>query len=163
MATSSKNNIKKSNAPRSVFPDISSLLSSAVTINQGDLCYLDTATHLVKAIGSDGNAATLLGVATEKIVSGKVSRPYSTDVDASQAAGAVQGPAFSVVAEVTLKTGDTINQGDKVYYDTDAQSCTSTAATNMLGIYQGAAIVGAAAGTKIQIMVVANYPAAGMI
>lgn len=163
MSTTSKNTILKSVRPGWVFPDIKSLLDSTISFNQGDLVYLDTTNHLVKALDSDAHAATLLGVSTEKVVSGKVSRPYSTDVDASQAAGAIQGPTFGVTAKLILKTGDALSPGQKVYFDTDAQHCTSTAGTNALGVYQGPAIASAAAGQEIEVLINANYPAAGLV
>lgn len=165
MSTPINNNIKKSIAPKSLFDDMQQLLSSAVSFQQGDLLYLDTSTHLIKPIAAEANTQTLLGVARETVVSGKLASPYQgTAVDAAQGTDAIAGPLFGVEVELTLNTGDALNPGDLVYpaYSVDAQTVTATdngANHDPCGVYNGPAISSATAGQKIIVMLGCNYPA----
>lgn len=164
MATSSNNNIKKSIAPKSLFDDMQSLLDSTISFNQGDLLYLDTSAHLIKPIAAEANTQTLLGVARETVVSGKLKSPYSTATDAAEGIGAVAGPLFGIEVELTLNTGDALNPGELVYpaYSVDAQTVTATdngANHDPCGVYNGPAISSASAGQKIVVMLGCGYPA----
>jgi len=161
MATTPKNRITRSVVPQSVFPDATALTDTTISYNQGDLLFLDTTAHLIKAVATEStDSATFLGIATETVVLGKLKYPYSTDVDASSAASVLPGPQFGVVAKLILKTGDSLNPGDLVYaYPTvDAQHVAATG-TYAIGAYQGAAISGAAAGTQVEVYLGCEFPA----
>lgn len=164
MATTAKNNIVRQVAPKSVFPSAINVIDATVSVNQGDLVAL--VSNKLKAVAIDGDTATLLGVMPVTIVSGKIQSPYSgTAVDAAQSISEVPGPVFGVVAKFTLNTGDSLNPGDKVYPlgSAGAQTVTSSSnagARSACGIYQGAAIAGAAAGTQIEVMVGAQVTGA---
>jgi hypothetical protein len=86
MATTAKNRIVRQVAPISLFEDATALVSSAISWNQGDLVYLDTTNHLLKALDSDAHAATICGIARQTISSGKPYPVYQgTQVDAAAA------------------------------------------------------------------------------
>lgn len=153
MATTAKNRILKTVNQRAIFDAAANGISSAVTFNQGDLLYLDTTAHLLKALDSNAHAATFAGIARVSVVAGKLASPYSTSTDASEAAGGIPGPVDGVVAKMIAKTGDVFNFGDSVYFDTDAQHVTSTApmSPNAVGVYVGPTAVTATAGQEIEI------------
>jgi hypothetical protein len=143
MATTAKNRIVRQVAPNSVFPDLTSLVSSACTWNQGDLLYLDTATHLVKPLDTDNHAQYQLGIAVQSVVAGKPKAVYTgTAVDGSTAIEALAGPVFHVVAKMKLKSGDSFVPGAVVYYGGDAQTVSVTG-TYDVGVYQGPALTAA--------------------
>jgi hypothetical protein len=151
-----KNNIYRSVAPKSMFESAFPVLSTAVTYNQGDILYFDDSANLIKPIAASGDAATVLGVARQTVVSGKVASAYSTAVDAAQGISDVAGPVYGVVAFFTLKTSDAFNPGDKVYpVTTDPQIVTSTDPGNALhiGIFQDKAVASAAAGQTGNVLV----------
>lgn len=140
MPTIAKNRIVRSVAPVSVFADATKLVSSAVSWNQGDLLYLDTAAHLLKPVGSDANAQTCCGIAQQTILNGKPLPVYQgTAVDAAQAIEAIAGPVAAVVAKMKLKSGDSFVPGGAVYYGGDAQTV-SASGTYKVGVFQDAAI-----------------------
>lgn len=143
MPTIAKNRIVRSVSPNSLFEEAKPLISSAISWNQGDLLYLDTVNNLIKPLASDANAATILGIARQSIVSGKPVSPYQgTAVDAAQAIENLGGPQFGVVAKMLLKSGDAFIPGGAVYYGGDAQTV-SSAGTNSVGVYQGPALTAA--------------------
>lgn len=152
MPTYPKNRITRSPQPASVFADAKNVISSAVSWNEGDLCYFDDAANLVKPLGSDANAATACGIAVQTIVSGKPVSPYQgTSVDAAQAIETIAGPMYGVIAKMILKTGDAFAPGDLVYWGGDAQTV-SSAGTNAVGIYQDVAKT-AAAGDQGEVLI----------
>lgn len=161
--STSQNNIVRSVAPKSVFESAKPVLSSAVTYNQGDLIYFDTSAKLIKPVAVTGNAATVIGVARQKIVSGIAPSPYQgTLTDSSEAISDVAGPVYGVVAFMTLTTGDAFNPGDKVYMVASApQTVTSSDPGNgySVGIFQGAAVASAAAGQTGDILIGSRLPA----
>lgn len=151
MATTPVNNIKASIAPNSVMSNASPFIDATVSFNQGDLIAL--VSNKLKAIAIDGDTATLLGVATATVVSGKLKSPYATDVDASVGVSAVPGPAFGVIVEMTLNTGDAFTVGGLVYPigTVDAQTVSSssnTGARSACGVFVGVAVGSATAGQK---------------
>ena len=156
MATTPKNNIVRSVAPKSICESALAFISSAVSFNQGDLLYLDTATNLIKPVASDANAARICGVARNTIVSGKLISSYSgTAVDAAQAIEDIGGPQAGVIALLKLKSGDSFVPGGLVYATaTDAQTVSSTG-TNPIGIFQDASIT-AISGSTGKILVGMN-------
>lgn len=161
MATFARNNIVRTVNLGSIFEDATQLIDSTVSFNQGDLLYLDTSGHLIKPIGAvAANSQTFLGVAIVTVVSGKIKSPYTTDVDASLGKSAVPGPSYGVVANLTLKTGDSINPGDLVYPSfTDDQTVTSSSVSGVsIGVYQGKALSSVASGTTIDVLLGHRYP-----
>jgi hypothetical protein len=145
-STAAKNRVYRSNARKSFFEDAQSVVSTAVSWNQGDLLYFDDATNLIKVVAATGNAATFLGIADNTVSAGKLVGPYAglTAVTAAEAISALVGPSFGVEALMKLKSGDTFNPGDKVYLadGADSQTVTSTdpGDANFIGQYQGAAV-----------------------
>jgi len=161
MASLSDNIIVRSIRPGAVFEDIQNMVNSSISINQGDLCFLDTATHLVKpTTGGATEGAKILGISPVKIVSGLIPSPYQgTAVDASQKATSIPGPVYGVVGKLTLKTGDAFNPGDQVYVTaTDAQTVSVTANGSSIGVFVGVAVASATAGQKGEVHVGSRYP-----
>jgi len=151
------NAIKRSVAPNAVFESATAQTDATVSYEQGDLlCLL---TGLIQKPAAEADGATFLGVARETVVLGKLARPYTTDVDASQAASEIPGPQFGIEAEVISKTGDAWAVGGLVYLDpaTGARGVTS-AGTKAIGVYLGPVIAAATAGQKIIIRVGHRFP-----
>lgn len=161
----SYNNIKRSQAMRSVIESALSFIDSTISFNQGDLLYLDTTAHRIKPITADANTANCLGVSRVQIVNGKLASPYSgTAVDSSQGLSDIPGPVYGVVAELTLNTGDAFNPGDLVYPigSVDAQTVSSssnTGARKACGIFVGVAVGSAVSGQKGLIQIGCQYQA----
>lgn len=165
MPTVAINNIVRSVSPKSIFESAKAVITSAVSFNQGDLIAFDDTNNRLKAVAATADAAAILGVARQTIVSGKVVSPYSgTAVDAAQAIEDIAGPVYGVVASLKLKSGDTFAPGDKVYVTvTDAQTVTVTdpGDGNHVGIYQGAQVT-AGASSKGDILVGARFGMASL-
>ena len=148
MATTAKNRIVRSVRPGSMFESAIALIDATISFNQGDLLYLDTTNHLIKALTSDTTGATVQGIARQTIVLGKPVSPYSgTAVDAAQAIADVAGPQFGVIANMKLKSGDVFVPGQTVYgTSVDAQTV-SASGTNGVGIFQDAGITAGSSST----------------
>lgn len=153
------NRITRSPLLKVVFPDMQALISSATSINQGDLCIV--ASNLVRKVTTGDLGTSFLGISQVTIVLGKLASPYVTDVDASAAITSVPGPAAGVIAKLVLKTADAINPGAPVYLDgaSGAFHVTVTQAMSAvaIGYYQGAAIASATAGQLIEVLLVQTY------
>lgn len=115
---------------------------STVPVNQGDLVYWDSAAKIAKPIASDSNVASLLGVALG-------SSKFNSNIDNSTS---IKEPTinigYGVIANMKTVASDVYNDGDPVYYSTDAQTVTSaTGSSNKIGIVrlapEGSAITGA--------------------
>lgn len=160
-ATTPTNRITRSvQNGQSVFPDASALISSSSNFNQGDLLFLDTSAHLLKTASAESDNATFVGIATQTVVSGKLKRPFTTAVDASFGADVVEGPAYNVVAKLPLMVGDSLNPGDLVYGNPVVSPAdVASTGTKAIGVYQGPAISGAAAGTKVEVLLGTRFPA----
>lgn len=154
-----KNNIVRSVSPKSVFPDAQSVISGAVSYNQGDLLVFDDSANLIALPSAESDGATFLGLATETLVSGVLARPYTTPVDASAAISAVPGPCYGVVAKLVLKTGSSLSPGDLVYLDpsTGAQAVQPTG-TKAIGMYQGSTISSSSAGQLVEVLLGCRHP-----
>ena len=139
MSTLPTNRVVRSVNPNSAFAEIKGLLSSAININQGDLCWYDIATHLVKpTTGAAGDGAAILGISPVTIVSGVLKSPYSTATDASEKPSGVPGPVFGVEASMKLKSGDVFHPGDLVYTSAvDAATVSVTANGTAVGMFVG--------------------------
>jgi hypothetical protein len=148
MATTAKNRITRSVAPKSLFESALSMIDSSVSFNQGDLLYLDTTNHLMKPIASDTNGLTCLGIARQTIVNGKLLSPYSgVATDAAQAIEDISGAQFGVIASMKLKSGDIFLAGQQVYAcSVDAQTV-SASGSNPIGIMQDAGLTAGASST----------------
>lgn len=124
--------------------------------NQGDLLYLDTSAHLVKACTDDTKAATFVGVASD--TSWRNLYGTKTYPDSGQVAVFVAG-----IFTFNSTTSDTYNDGDAVYIGADAQTITSTAGmlTHKLGYVKlrpGQSAITGAAGTTVDILIVPQFP-----
>ena len=156
-----KNTIVRSVAPKSIFESAKDVISASVSFNQGDLLVFDDSANVLKVPAAEAEGLTFLGVARCDIVLGKLRTPYSgTAVDAAAAASDIPGPVYGVVAKCVIKTGDSINPGDLVYLDpaTGTRGVTVTG-TKAIGIYQGPAVVTAAAALEIEVLIGARHPA----
>jgi len=155
----SPDRIVKNIAPTSVFDDVSALVSSAISFNQGDLIEIDTSGHLVGAIGGSSTGQYVLGISRVTVVSGVVKQPYSTENDAAIAAGKIPGPVSGVVVKLVSKTADAWVPGQDVYpYGTGGAYYVTTSGSKSIGIYQGPTIASAAAGQEIEVMLGHRYP-----
>lgn len=147
------NKIVREVNPKSLFESAKALVDATISFNQGDLLYLDSTNHLLKVVTAESQSADFMGIARVTIVSGKIASPYNTDVVAAQAISDIPGPQVGVVAKLVLKTGDSINPGQMLglYPTAGTRGVSSTITTNSVGVYQGPAIVTAAAGTEIEV------------
>lgn len=146
MSTIARNNIVRQVAPNTVFADLTNVVSSACTWNQGDLLFFDGALGLVKPVASDANAVNFIGVAVQSVVAGKPAAVYSgTKVDAAVSIQSLAGPVFGVEAKLKLKNGDTFSPGAPVYATAVDAQTVSSAGTNVIGIYVGPTVTAGAA------------------
>lgn len=158
MSTIAQNNIVREVAPKSLFESALPVLSTAVTLNQGDLVAFDNTNKIIKAVTGSGDGAQILGVSPVTLVNGLMPSPVQgTAVDASQAIEDMSGPIYGVVAFFNATAGDAWKPGDKVYIGADAQTVTSAAAGSSVGIYQGRAIASAASGQHLDVLVGARF------
>lgn len=148
MATTAKNRIVRSPRPGSAFESALKLIDSTITWNQGDLLYLDTTNHLIKAMASDTTGLTCLGIARQSIASGKPVSAYTgTAVDASQAIEDIAGPVYGVIANLKLKSGDIFVPGQSVFGTTTDAQTVSASGTNAIGLFQDAQITASSTST----------------
>jgi hypothetical protein len=155
-----KNYIYKSINGRSLFDDCESVISSAVSYNQGDFLYYNRSTALLHAQTTGDTGANFVGMATQKVVSGQLALPYSTDVDASQSNTHIEGPQYGDIVLATPKTGDAFVPGCLVYPDpaTGTRGVSSTSGSlTAIGIFQGDSIASAASGTNIPVLLGETY------
>lgn len=154
------NRIVREDVKRSLFPSAIALTTSSISYNQGDLLMLDTTAHTIRKVTTGDQGAWFMGIAEVTIASGKLAFPYVTDVDASIAISDIPGPVIGVVAKLVLKTSDSINPGAPVYLNVAAGAyhVTATAAMGdiVVGYYQGPALTSVAAGTQIEVKLLAN-------
>lgn len=134
------------------------LTDGTADINQGDQCYIDTSAHVVKVLGSsdDTNAAHFIGVALDS----SYINPYGTKEYSAQIAIGLDG-----VYTFNTTTGDTYNEGDKVYVGADAQTVTNTIGglTKVIGTVKmrpGQSAVAGGTGVTIDVSIEVQWPAA---
>lgn len=157
--STAKNRIVLDQERKSLFPDAKSVVTSAVSFNQGDLLVFDDTNNRLKVPALETEGSTFLGIAEVTVVSGKLKSPYVTDVDASAGASDVPGPVYSVVAKVIAKTADAFNPGDYVYlYPTGGAQYVSSAGTKPIGTYQGDVVASATAGQEILVKLGCRHP-----
>ena len=146
MATTAKNRIVRQVRPGSAFESAYNLIDSTISWNQGDLLYLDTTNHLIKAVASDTNGATILGIARNTISSGVAVGGYQ-GLGTTQALADIAGPQYGVIANMKLKSGDVFVAGQTVYAcSVDAQTV-SASGTNGIGIFQDAGLTASSSST----------------
>lgn len=150
MSTVARNTIKRQVAPNCLITDVSNLVDSTISWNQGDLLYMDAANKLVKPLVGDSHGDAILGVAVQTVVSGLVKDVYQgTLVDAAVAPSVITGPVFGVEVTLKLKSGDQFVTGDGVYATaTDAQTV-SSAGSKLIGVYQGPTVTAGASTTGV--------------
>ena len=158
MATTPKNRITRSVAPKSIFESAKALIDATISFNQGDILFLDG--ELIKPVTGDADGETVLGIAQSTVVLGKVVGPYAGLATASaQAIEDIAGPVYGVIAKLKLKSGDSFVPGGVVYAcAVDAQTV-SSAGTYPIGVFQGASVT-AGASSEGEVLVGAVNPAA---
>lgn len=163
-ATASVDRITRGDVGQTLFQSGKSIVSSASTWVQGDLIYLDTSAHVLKAVAATGNAATFVGIADNAVTAGKLVGPYGslTAVDAAQVTPDFVGPKFGVVAGMILKTSDAFAAGVKVYLvdggTTQTVTSTDPSDGNYIGIFVDATVASAAAGQVGNVLIGSRYP-----
>ena len=133
--------------------------NASFPINQGDLVYWDGTAHLLKAIATDGNAATIAGVALQpsavssNIDNGSIPAPKSLQV------------GYNVIADMKSTAAETYYSGTPVYIGADAQTVTTVAGTNKVGVIvlkpgqiPSGSITGAA-GVVVPVLIKSTFPA----
>lgn len=144
----------------SMFDAAKPYISSAISWNQGDLIYFDTADQLLKPLTVEANATGAVGIADFAIISGRAVSPIQgTAVDAAQAIAEVPGPLFNVVARMKLTTGDTFTAGCLVYAAGTDPQMISSSGTKAIGIFNGPAVTSVPSGTEGEALLGHRYPA----
>jgi hypothetical protein len=155
-----KNHVVKSISPKSLFDDMSNVIDSTSTFNQGDFLVLTS--NLLVTVTSGELGTNFCGVARTSIVSGQPVAPIQgTDVDASAQPISVAGPEYGITMKVVAKTGDAFAPGCPVYIDgaSGTRHVTSTVGSSKaIGVYQGALVASASAGQEIECLIGAVYP-----
>lgn len=126
-------------------------LTSSSTFVQGDNICLDSSGHYLRAVNSDADGATYLGVAPVSVANGVLVGPYPVGMATigSQAMQAAQGPLYGCVAGRKVVAGDSLTPGCKLYIpatgDTQTVTVTDGATTgDYVGIYMGPAVTAVA-------------------
>lgn len=119
-------------------------------ISQGDLCWWDNTAKLAKRVTADADAATLLGVALQPSV-------VSSNLDNSSAPAEI-AVQFEALAVHSFKTtaAETYTTGVKLYVGADAQTVTTVAGSNAVGVVQlpaNVASVTGATGVNVNVLV----------
>lgn len=152
---SAKNTIVREVGRKSLFESAINVISSAVSINQGDLVVFDDTNNILKLPSAETEGSTFLGVMTVSIASGKLIGPYTgiSDSVSTSAINDVPGPAYGVIAKAVAKTGIALAPGDSIYLDpaTGTRGVTNTG-TKAIGIYQGPVIASSVAGQEIEVL-----------
>lgn len=155
-----KSTVVRDIALKQIMPDIKNMVSSATNFAQGDILIFDTVSKLVRAPTAEAEGQYLLGIAALDVASGKPLSPYQgTAVDSAQAIPSLNGPLYGATFNMILKTGDSLSPGDLVYvYTTAGTSGVASTGTKAIGMYEGAAIVSAAASTVVEVLIGARFP-----
>lgn len=165
-ATTASDRIVRGGPGKSLFDDCSNV-TAGVTWNQGDLIAFDTSAHKLKVVTAQTDAANIVGIADNTIVSGKLAGPYDglAGNNTASIGPLFSGPKYGVVASLKLLSGDAFTTGCPVYLTTasDAQTVTVTApSTNdPIGIYQGPAVT-ASSGSVGPVLIGCRYPNAAI-
>lgn len=161
--TAAKNTIIRSVNPGSVFESAIKQINSTVSFNQGDILVWDDTNKVLKVPTAESEHSTFLGIARCTIVSGKLASPYSgTAVDAAAAISDIPGPLYGIVAQATLKGGDSLTAGQLVYgRPEEGTRCVQSTGTKAIGVYQGPAVTGgpSTSPTVVEVLFGHRYPA----
>lgn len=165
MAAYGTNNVNTQVGGRTLFPDVKYFTNSSISYNQGDLLIFDTANNVVRAASAESECASFLGIAALDVVNGYPRSPYSTQVDGSQGIVAIPGPQYGDTFNMVLQTGSTLAPGAAIYgkpvaVGVEPNTLVAATGTYQIGIYQGGAITSSAAGTMIEVLIGARWPAA---
>jgi hypothetical protein len=160
---STSNSLRRKIGTKTEFADVSGALTpSALSYNEGDFLVYDTTNHCLKLPTLETDGQYVLGVAPITVVNGKPKPVYTTDVDASVAAPAMEGPEYGDIHAVNLKAGDVAAPGVTLYLDPTTLPIgrnVSVTGTKPVGVYTGTATVTAAAGgTEIEMLVGCAWP-----
>lgn len=123
------------------------VVHSTNPIKQGELLYLDTSAHIAKPLDSDAHAASILGVALQPSA-------VTSSIDSSSEKAVQVG--WDLVAQLKSTASETYYPGTVVYIGADAQTVTTVAGSNRVGIVVlpvGVASVAGAAGVNVPVLV----------
>ena len=154
MSTTSKNTLKYGAFSAEGFLKVGLKCDHAnFPIHQGDLVYLNGGK--AKALDTDGNAASLAGVALQPSA-------VSSSIDNSSAPAqkAIQ-VGCGLVAELKTTTSEVYADGDLVYIGADAQTVTSVAGSNPVGrvlLPSNVSSVTGASGVTVDVLVYGRLP-----
>lgn len=127
--------------------------NSTFPIAQGDLVYMDTTAHILKPVLSDANAAALAGVALQPSA-------VSSNLDnGTVPAQSVIQVGWACVASLKTTVAETYYTGTSVYAGADAQTVTTVAGTNKIGVVvlpSGVSSVTGATGVSVPLRVLAR-------
>jgi hypothetical protein len=101
-------------------PNTSSLSG---TINGGDMVFYDTTNKIAKAVTSDADCLTLIGVSLDT---------NPTQVYNSEIVNPINVSKKTMVG-YTFPAGQVLVMGQAIYFDTNAQQVTQTVGTNAVG------------------------------
>lgn len=161
MAAPNQSRISRMIAPKEIFEDLQGKTAATTSYATGDLLSWDSTNAIVKLPTVEGDGSTFLGISDVTVVNGHLKQVYvGTDCDAAVPSYEIKGPTYGVYAKVVLKTGDSLAIGAAVYLDPATGSRGVTASgTKTIGNYVGnAAVVSAAAGTEIEVLLGARFP-----
>lgn len=148
-------------APKQILPDIRGMVGNASTWAQGDLLMFDTSAHVVRPLANEGEAASLLGIAQQDAASGVPVGPYGSLAGGANVKSiALNGPIYGNTYTMIVKTGNSIALGAAVFSSpADGPQVIAATGTVAIGVYVGhVAISSAAAGTKAEVLIGAQYP-----
>lgn len=161
MAAPTTSKIKRTIAQKEIFEDLQGKIAATASWETGALLVWDATNAVVKVPAAETEGNTFLGITDNTVVSGVLKQSYiGTDNSASIPSYEIAGPSYGVVAQVVLKTGDSLAIGASVYLDpASGQNNVQASGTKAIGCYVGnVAISSAAAGTTIQVLLGARFP-----
>ncbi len=153
------NKIARRVARNTIIADIVNFIGASSTWNQGDLLILDTTNNIVAKAAVQSDGANFLGISPVTLVNGKFPSSYSTDVDASVGFCSVPGPEFGDEYYVTLKAGDAVVPGSKLYLaPLTGANVVSITGNKQVGTYIGPAMTAVTGGSTIVAKLYAAAP-----
>jgi hypothetical protein len=127
--------------------------------NQGDMLWFDTTNNILKALDTDGHASAFAGVALR-------TSPLQLYINQNSLTAAKHYDQQGLVGIAGLyffKTtaGETYKDGTSVYIGADAQTITTVAGTNLVGVTKmrpSATSVTGASGVTVDVFITVQYP-----
>lgn len=157
-----KNTLVRKIATKSVFESAIGVITSEVSLNQGDHVIFDRVNRVLALASDEAGGVDYLGIMPVTIVNGKSPNPVSTPVDASQAIFETPGPQYGDVHNCLLKPSDTVNPGDDLYLaPATGRRYVSVSGTKPIGTYEGkSAVTGTATDqpTEIPVLIGRRFP-----